>query len=473
MPTKQTILDNVGNYTPPQLVEYIRSGVVTYEELCNENDFSYTARSEVERLLEQQPVAPKPEPEPASPAEDSASGEDADGEEDLSSFDLDEFKSQVKSVYDNPPMGISSDQAVFNIVTQELGNGNLSKQDLLDIIKRDNNFLRGTTLHLLKKASKITTKNLKDCGIKEDFIQLMDSNMKRGTFDPPTRELDKIRMVCTEVYFWGIPSSGKTCALGAIMSVANNGNVAKTMSKNPDCQGYDYMNRLSEQFQTDKIQVLPGKTPTNSIYEMSFELTDENNKVHPITCIDLAGEVMEAMYCKNANIPLTDSQRAALNTATNVLVDKATNNRKIHFFVIEYGGENRLKKGLRQLNYLDGAIAYLKKTNIFKKDTDAIYLIVTKTDMTEKTGHELQKELRDYVNKNYKSFYNNLNEICRINGITGGKVVCMPFSVGEVCFKDYCKFDDHAASNVVRELLTRCKGFKSGKLQDILNRFKR
>ena len=64
MPTKQTILDNVGNYTPPQLVEYIRSGVVTYEELCNENDFSYTARSEVERLLEQQPVAPKPEPEP-------------------------------------------------------------------------------------------------------------------------------------------------------------------------------------------------------------------------------------------------------------------------------------------------------------------------------------------------------------------------------------------------------------------------
>lgn len=474
MPTKQTILDNVGNYTPPQLVEYIRSGVVTYEELCNENDFSYTARSEVERLLEQQPVAPKPEPEPASPAEDSASGEDADGEEDLFSFDLDEFKSQVKSVYDNPPMGISSDQAVFNIVTQELGNGNLSKQDLLDIIKRDNNFLRGTTLHLLKKASKITTDDLKDeCGIEEGFIKLMAKDTKRGDFDPPSRPLGRISMVCTEVYFWGVPSSGKTCALGAIMSVANNGIVAKTMSKNPVCQGYDYMNRLSEQFQTGKIQVLPGKTPTDSIYEMGLELTDEKNKVHPITCIDLAGEVMEAMYLKNANLPLSVSQATSLQTATNLLVDKATNNRKIHFFVIEYGGENRSFKGLRQKIYLDGAVEYLKKTNIFKKDTDAIYLIVTKTDMTGRTGTDLQEALREYVYRHYKNFYNGLNGICRINGINGGKVVCMPFSVGKVCFKVYCKFDDRAAANVVRELLTRCKGFKTGKYQDILNRFKR
>ncbi|HBC22273.1 MAG TPA: hypothetical protein DC009_09490 [Porphyromonadaceae bacterium] len=464
MPTKETILDNVENYTPPQLVEFIQSGVVPKDELWKEENFSPTARAEVERLLDQQPETP---PEPVNPEPAPAP------DDELFGFDLDEFKSQVKQMYDNPlnyPNGVH--KAVANLVSQELGNGNLSKQDLLEIIKHDNNFLSATTLHLLKEASKITIRDLKDCGIDEGFIKLMASDTKRGNFDPPAWVLDKISMVCTEVYFWGVPSSGKTCALGAIMSVANNGFVAKTMSKSPDCQGYDYMNRLSGQFHTGEIQVLPGKTPTDSIYEMSFELTDENNKVHPITCIDLAGEVMEAMYLKNANLPLTDTQKTSLKTATGVLVDKATNNRKIHFFVIEYGGENRLFKGLRQQNYLDGAVEYLKKTNIFKKDTDAIYLIVTKTDMTGKVKHELQEELRDYVNLHYRSFYTGLNQICHDNGINGGKVVCMPFSVGKVCFKYYCKFDDRAASNVVRELLSRSKGFKSGKLQDFLNRFK-
>ena len=225
------------------------------------------------------------------------------------------------------------------------------------------------------------------------------------------------------------------------------------------------MNRLSLQFQRDKIKVLPGKTPTDSTYEMSFELTDKNNKVHPFTCIDIAGEVMLGMYDGDVNEPM--------EPVFKVLVDKATNNRKIHFFVIEYGGENRLFDGLTQQTYLESAVKYLKETNIFKKDTDAIYLIVTKTDMTGKTGTDLQKELRDYVNLHYRSFYTGLNQICHDNGINGGEVVCIPFSVGKVCFKYYCKFDDSAASNVVRELLTRSKGFKSGKLQDILNRFKR
>jgi hypothetical protein len=53
MPKKQDIIDNVEQYSASELVDYIKSGVVTFDELCNETDgyFSANARKEVQRLL--------------------------------------------------------------------------------------------------------------------------------------------------------------------------------------------------------------------------------------------------------------------------------------------------------------------------------------------------------------------------------------------------------------------------------------
>ena len=55
MATKYDILDNVSAYSATDLVGFIRSGMVTWEELCNETDgqFSVKQRKAVERLLEE------------------------------------------------------------------------------------------------------------------------------------------------------------------------------------------------------------------------------------------------------------------------------------------------------------------------------------------------------------------------------------------------------------------------------------
>jgi len=52
-------------------------------------------------------------------------------------------------------------------------------------------------------------------------------------------------------------------------------------------------------------------------------------------------------------------------------------------------------------------------------------------------------------------------------------VEIVPFSLGQVCFQDFCLFDEKPAGNVVRKLLERSKGFKNGKLQKGLNIFKK
>lgn len=182
---------------------------------------------------------------------------------------------------------------------------------------------------------------------------------------------------------------------------------------------------------------------------------------------------MEAMYLKNANLPLLFLKRHLFKQPPTYSSTKQQITANPFFRHRIRRRKPFVQRTETKDIFPDGAVEYLKKQTSSKKDTDAIYLIVTKTDMTGRTGTDLQEALREYVYRHYKNFYNGLNGICRINGINGGKVVCMPFSVGKVCFKVYCKFDDRAAANVVRELLTRCKGFKTGKYQDILNRFKR
>ena len=53
MPDKQAIIENVDMYSPDELVQFIKEGIVTFDELCKETEgyFSASARREVERKL--------------------------------------------------------------------------------------------------------------------------------------------------------------------------------------------------------------------------------------------------------------------------------------------------------------------------------------------------------------------------------------------------------------------------------------
>ena len=53
MPSKLAILENVDMYSADELVGYIKGGIVTFDELCNDTDgcFSASVRKEVERKI--------------------------------------------------------------------------------------------------------------------------------------------------------------------------------------------------------------------------------------------------------------------------------------------------------------------------------------------------------------------------------------------------------------------------------------
>lgn len=364
----------------------------------------------------------------------------------------------------------NSAEDVSKIIQVLLENKTITIGMLLELIRQDHNLLSSAACNDIISRGILNRNDLSKCGIDNGFINKMLTNARSQNFEP-ARPLQTIAEPCTEVYFWGIPFSGKTCALGAILSAAKNGLAVRSMIPDNSCQGFGYMNRLSTIFSPGRICRLPGGTPVTSTYEMRFDLEDQEHKIHHVACIDLAGELFTCMFMKDAGEQMREDQKQALETLHNILLENRSNNRKIHFFVIEYGAEKRIYNGLPQAEYLNSAAAHLNSIGLFDSNTDAIYVLISKVDNASYEG-SLEEHLLKYMTKNYLGFYNNLLLICKEHGINKGRVKIVPFSIGNVCFKDYCQFDATSATKMV-DLLVRYSCFeKQGFWQKILSKFR-
>lgn len=351
------------------------------------------------------------------------------------------------------------DNNIIDAIEDYIKGNKITKNDFLAKLSDDHNLLSSGVVKRLINQGIILTSDLLNLGIEKAFIQRMFKGDSAITFRTPEK-LDRIHKQSTEIYFWGIPSSGKSCALGAILSVAASGRIAKSMDPDTSSQGYGYMTKLIDLFQNGEIGTLLEGTPVDSFYEMGFDLVDKENRIHPITCIDMAGELMRCMYKENAGDPMSDSDIEMLDTMTKVLIDNRSTNRKMHIFVIEYGAEDRKYEGLPQKVYLEGAVSYIKDTGIFKKDTDAIYIMITKADKAKNNSPSF---FNQYINDRYLGFFNGLEQICKDNEINKGHVEKLAFSLGDVCFQNFCKFDARPAENVVNLILQRSASFRGGK----------
>ncbi|MBR1630598.1 MAG: hypothetical protein IJ680_01955 [Paludibacteraceae bacterium] len=351
---------------------------------------------------------------------------------------------------------------IYDMLISHLKRHYIDKQDLLKMIAEDKNLLNASIIRKLLEVGLLGYNDFESMEVSPDFVTYMLQDVKPMGFGI-SEPLYQIHRMSTEIYFWGIPSSGKTCALGGILSAAGNarGSVASVLMDHA-CQGYGYMTRLSNLFQHGKVGVLPEGTATTATYEMGFDLVDAKGRMHPITFVDMAGELVRIMYKSDAGELLQDEEVETLEVLTNLLVNNRTKGRKMHFFVLEYGAEERLYDGLPQKTYLEGAMGYIRNTGIFHSDTDAIYLLVTKSDKLKATSQEnLNMRLSEYISNNYRGFYNALDTICRKEEINNGIVEVVPFTLGEVCFRNYCRFFDTTSVNVLNLILDKTTSFKT------------
>lgn len=266
-----------------------------------------------------------------------------------------------------------------------------------------------------------------------------------------------------EVYFWGAPASGKTCAMGALLSGA------KMFRSYEGCptpgNGGRYRDMLSNIFQSTNICTLPKGTNTTSIQQMIFRLIDKKADKHLTNFVDLAGELFEILFLKQndsigfANLPQT--YKDTLDKTLGYL--RKSGNKKIHFFIVPYGEADRLWKGVPLSDLLGCTLTYLNDNSLIKRDTIGIYILVTKSDnmpiekrsKNDKEARKIEYEERktfaeNYVTTKLPAFHAQVERACKAGRVSDLDII--PFSVGDAFAQQLCTFDSYYTRLVLHKL---------------------
>lgn len=275
----------------------------------------------------------------------------------------------------------------------------------------------------------------------------------------------------TDVFFWGIPSSGKTCALATIIDTMKN---SYTIA-DPDIKtkfGATYRHSLDNIFDDESgIGYLPDRTVEDRTQYMPFLLkAKKEKKYRKISFFELSGEVFKHFYNlvydteSNNNETKQDKIRIGFDTLKILL---ESDNQKIHFFFIDYDYQIQPnnKIGWTQGQYLEAAATYFRDNNdIFKKKTDAIYIIITKSD--EIKGENKLEIAKEFLEKNFGSFIDVINTRCKNDSINLNYKI---FSIGKVWFKRICEIDRSYANDIINDLLVKIKPQRESKFKSFLN----
>jgi len=289
--------------------------------------------------------------------------------------------------------------------------------------------------------------------------------------DTPESESD-IPVGYTDIFFWGIPSSGKTCALSVIFNTIKKDYAMEA----PDCEkkfGATYRDSLINIFLKKDWGYLPGRTNQDRTQYMPFLFYKygEKNK-RKISFFELSGEVFKYFYevANNSRI-IDDVDREDIERSFQTLkLLLKSNNQKIHFFFIDYNQETKHtedRNGLTQSNYLEAAATYFRDNNeIFKKKTDAVYVVVTKSDEIRGSDSNRVTNAKTFLNENFYSFMSVLKNQCERYSVDFKVKV---FSIGNVYFKKICKINRLYSTDIIDDLLIRVKSVSDSKLKNFLN----
>ena len=281
-----------------------------------------------------------------------------------------------------------------------------------------------------------------------------EENIENSRYKFISPDFDKIPEGFTEVYFWGMPGSGKTCALAAVLSAANTGGILHIEG---GLSGSHYTRELANQYIND-IEKLPAKTSVQTTKYLPFVLNVGKDDPRSVSLFELSGEVFEGfLHYEDPvvnSIWKTPQKEESFNKLLRYLKGK---NRKIHFFFVDYGrGNKKNKNGITQKTYLDAAANYFNKHNIIDENTDAIYLVLTKSDLLEPDRHKRKSKMNEEMKSStYPSLVSSLRSICKKHRINGGILTGFPFSLGNVYFQTICHFEKESGAETIIEILTK------------------
>jgi len=442
---KRKILENIPNLTAEQLFDEIQKNNVSLSEISNTGELDPAKRNVISKLTKQIEI------------------------NDDEAWERARYSNEVglSDYITNFPAGkyVQEAKEKIRFFEESRRQAKKEKNGILSNLRNNPNYYSPHEIKGFLDKGTIRREELTDSGIPPKIIDTI-YNIK-----PPRLKLGDTPPLIpegyTEVYFWGIPGSGKTCALAALLSTAHRSGYLN-MANGP---GFDYMTRLKNIF-LDGSAILPPPSPVETTQYLPFTLKKPKEKYHrSISLIELSGEIFQCFFHKNAGKELpSQSHIETFESLTNFLKG---NNRKIHFFFIDYDKENRIDAdGYTQSDYLESASIFFSKpeNRFFDRHTDAVYVVLTKSDLMPVPKEERVAKAKEFVlSENFLSFINTVKDKCKKYDINAGRLTVEPFSLGKVYFQQICDFDNSAALRIIDILFERIRPAKKSIL-DVFNK---
>lgn len=270
----------------------------------------------------------------------------------------------------------------------------------------------------------------------------------------------------TDVYLFGVPSTGKTCVLmGLLGSDLYNWNSAIAAG--------DYGNILS---QYRDNHMLPERTLGQHFFCIHGHTTDRNGKTHLVNVIELAGEQFLDKIAMNPDckLSLTDMDSIAAERLKN-------NNRKIFFIVIDPTAKEIKYEKKYHIKDDDGTVCEEKieywvgqKTVIKKmmdiltdpvnsgimRNVDALHFIATKSDVIDHAGKDIKECVNEYTQSFKKARILCHPKNAQINEATGYEPKLYPFSLGKFYVGGAFDFDPEDSDKLMNVITENTLGIR-------------
>jgi len=285
----------------------------------------------------------------------------------------------------------------------------------------------------------------------------------------------------TDVYFFGVPSTGKTCVLMG-MSRSNSLNI------NLAHGGGDYAEALQQY--TDVGITVPG-TPGTFVttLEATIRSQSQENAEHRVNLVEMSGEEFAFDIAKNEN--RIYSFESMGTGATKLL---SNDNRKVFFLIIDptanivrisrevvVGYDEETGEPLRRLELctVNQRTIIQKIVNIFEqpenaeimKKVDSIHIIMTKADTLGNAVEREDKAQTIFYDKYANDILQPLKDLCKeynINSNTNFSPRLYTFSLGTFYVGGLYEYDPTDSNRLVKAIRNSTQGTKKKTFWDRL-----
>lgn len=299
----------------------------------------------------------------------------------------------------------------------------------------------------------------KDSLIASDYT-LIQTNMEQLNYFPTERR--------TDVYFIGVPRSGKSSVMAALCSAMHKTGCAEYQphfNKDKKDNVRDYYQSLIRSTKKGKY---PVSTEKDSLCFIKL-LLKSKKKESPLTFVELGGEAFRSAV--NSGMK---GKAAWEGLSAGTCLD--SKNPKLMFFIIDYSTIFDQDKRLEQDEILNTMLTVLttdgpsgdgtKGCTMSKVQTVAI--IVTKSDMMEAHDYDEQvDQAEEFINEHFAAFKKTLAGICKKYGINrqvNYNLYVTPFSTGRMYVGNTYEFDPADADALVDFISDGIEGNGTGVL---------